>query len=162
MGYHDGIVEVELIDDHCQIVHQGVQVIAGAGRIRTAVAPSIRHYASESTRSESRDVTAPHIRLERPGAQEYEGATRSPILHEEFRSVSRGYEGLWVGSPSPMIGFGLGQDGRRSYECRSAPSSASNHLTPIWFVHDEQFLRREVPSQSDRVIKQKSKQLLER
>jgi hypothetical protein len=61
VGHKYGITEVELVHDPGQIVHQGIQVIALAGRIRAAMPAAIRDDTPEAVRSESHYVAAPDI-----------------------------------------------------------------------------------------------------
>lgn len=141
MGNQDGISEIELIKDPGQIVHQGIQIVPGAGRIRAAMASAIRNYTPEAVRRESGYVATPDIRLEGPRTEEDDGATRSPVLNEKSCPIPCEYEGSGSVGLLRMTRFwlGLGQDGRRSHECRRAQRRASNDLSPVWFVHEEQF-----------------------
>src|ERR1022692_1419475 len=83
----DGVFQVELFREGCEIVGVGVHVVTIPGLSGTTVPSPVVRDHSIATLAEEQHLSVPVVRGERPPVTEHDGLPLSPVLVENRRAI---------------------------------------------------------------------------
>jgi len=85
----DGVLEVELLDDSCQVVGIGVEVVAFPRLARAAMTATVSCDTAIAPLGEEKHLVLERIRGEWPPVAEDDGLTLTPVLVIDLGAVLR-------------------------------------------------------------------------
>ncbi len=87
------VIQVEMIDDGCEVIGERVEVVSGSGPIGTAMTPAVIEHAMQAGVSECRNLVIKLIGSQAPRVREHDRRTASPVRDKKAGTVSGFDEG---------------------------------------------------------------------